>query len=1081
MTEEAFVPPSIGFAYKELLSNMFISNVRNRLRQLNQPTDNDCKRWFWELLQNAKDSIAHDPTKKSVSINVKITDNTFTFSHNGSPFTAKAMLGLLYKYSEGKQNDTQSTGRFGTGFLTTHTISKIVSITGDVYGDEEKSIVNGFTVTLYRDGYEDYELLEGIKKMENSLKYLKEPFGLTTYVYQIQNQTGNEALQKGVSNIWENVAQTLVFCKEVSDITIDYKGKITKITRDLVVKEGIMEVHTLVFNEDGDIRKRYFLLGNYEEYNEGLTKRFGVERTLRIQYAIEFDNEKNILKNKFTSLYCVFPLVGSEAIQIPFILNSPDFQPDAERETIYLNGNETNAATGKISDTGINRMVLLKCVDLYKDLLNHLIQYGYTNLYIVGAGLNSKPSGKFFDENWYSLYFINSMKEVMGSLPFVETPFGLKTLYKNGEPTMFFPYINGTKEQKHSFYSIVAMLYPTKVCNEECLQPWLDNIWEGCGVLTIQKLLKNISQYSSLSEMEKHFKSTDFKTALSNLIDLTFETDKELLNRYPIIPNKNESFKRLDYSGFVSVVHVDDILNTILDKITGKWNECCIHGCVKNERLTTSLDTGRICEIINSEVLKLRESKSKDIAGDEEFLKRVALLITCCVDNQTKFNEEFIHKRNFLYQNVFDWFDEIIPDKKLIKNSFSKRLWDNLDQILIGILLRKIEKTEEIRKIPVTIKQFNDLLSYLYKNSTAIIWNRYAVIADQNGIFQKPEGMYIDDGIPCCLKNSHIINLGLDFKRILCDKKIKLPLPVLSLDDGCKKFAASNPTNVYWENLLYLFSLIPQEQVIHDRQKLYYDLSKCYLNNTNPEVSLDVSTDILWKKYSLCLVKQIVKKHNSFNNLSNYKSYLHLDDDAFRMIEMYWTCYNLHHQNLDCPLKLPNQYGTFKDSRELSFDQDNAQNVIEVQSNLCSLSMNRYYERYIMCTSYSDYKDKLLFNGIRNINNELNIVTLQKICNTIDDMIEAFYTKNRKELFDNSRFKDVMTDLFATGYIPSSQYFPKLSQETLLNDIEYSVMFSSEFKKSFFKLSNLLKKKGMTADELINLVERYNVKKDEVQ
>ena len=29
----------------------------NRLRELENPSDNDCKRWIWELIQNAKDSI----------------------------------------------------------------------------------------------------------------------------------------------------------------------------------------------------------------------------------------------------------------------------------------------------------------------------------------------------------------------------------------------------------------------------------------------------------------------------------------------------------------------------------------------------------------------------------------------------------------------------------------------------------------------------------------------------------------------------------------------------------------------------------------------------------------------------------------------------------------------------------------------------------------------------------------------------------------------------------------------------------------------------------------------------------------
>ncbi|WP_430937360.1 hypothetical protein [Saccharicrinis sp. 156] len=46
-------PDTVNEAFDDLLSEMYLSNVQNRLRQLNEPTNNDCKRWVWELIQNA--------------------------------------------------------------------------------------------------------------------------------------------------------------------------------------------------------------------------------------------------------------------------------------------------------------------------------------------------------------------------------------------------------------------------------------------------------------------------------------------------------------------------------------------------------------------------------------------------------------------------------------------------------------------------------------------------------------------------------------------------------------------------------------------------------------------------------------------------------------------------------------------------------------------------------------------------------------------------------------------------------------------------------------------------------------------
>ena len=191
-----------------LLNDMYLSNVKKRLRALNQPTENDRKRWVWELIQNAKDSISKDPNRSSVDVEIEIKDNIVKFIHNGAPFTYKARLGLLYKYSKDK-GGAGSTGRFGTGFLTTHCLSKIVTIEGDVM---DKNSARGFSVTMYRNGQSDEELLSGIKKMKDSEKWYQDTFGRTTFTYVIQTENpGRDSLVKGLKNFYANIAQTLLF------------------------------------------------------------------------------------------------------------------------------------------------------------------------------------------------------------------------------------------------------------------------------------------------------------------------------------------------------------------------------------------------------------------------------------------------------------------------------------------------------------------------------------------------------------------------------------------------------------------------------------------------------------------------------------------------------------------------------------------------------------------------------------------------------------------------------------------------------------------------------------------------------
>ena len=224
-------PQSVSCALDELLNSMYISNVQNRLRQLNEPTENDCKRWVWELIQNAKDSISQDKNRASVDIKLVIRDKEVKFSHNGSPFTAKAQLGLLYKYSEGKVNNSESTGRFGTGFLTTHSLSKIVSVEGDVYTDNINNPLCGFSATMFRDGLDEPELLDGVNKMKESMIYTKEINNWTTYTYHLKTPQNENALQLGLENFISNIAQTMLFCKELNSVELDNNNTITKIIR----------------------------------------------------------------------------------------------------------------------------------------------------------------------------------------------------------------------------------------------------------------------------------------------------------------------------------------------------------------------------------------------------------------------------------------------------------------------------------------------------------------------------------------------------------------------------------------------------------------------------------------------------------------------------------------------------------------------------------------------------------------------------------------------------------------------------------------------------------------------------------
>ena len=74
-------PQEINEDEKEILIEYYVQKVSGRLRQLVSPNERDKKRWIWELLQNAKDSVSHSENPK-VDILLEIHSDKIIFRHN---------------------------------------------------------------------------------------------------------------------------------------------------------------------------------------------------------------------------------------------------------------------------------------------------------------------------------------------------------------------------------------------------------------------------------------------------------------------------------------------------------------------------------------------------------------------------------------------------------------------------------------------------------------------------------------------------------------------------------------------------------------------------------------------------------------------------------------------------------------------------------------------------------------------------------------------------------------------------------------------------------------------------------------
>lgn len=538
-------PQEINEDKEEILIDYYIQKVSERLRQLISPNERDKKRWIWELLQNAKDSVANFSNRK-VDVIIELQKDRVVFSHNGSPFTPKALNSLIWQKSGEKRGHVESTGRFGTGFLTTHTLSQKVQVKSGLI----ESSGNEWTVelTLFREGERDEELKEGIQKTLNSCVWVKKKCEITSYSYFLKSETNKESAESGLKSLRKNVFYNLAFTPEINSITLNEGGQkdIFERAGDSKFENG-MELIPFYETINGKKKKITIVLAKSESPNEPLTKKFQNTRTLRVSAAICYDVEANTIipidaENPF--LFCLFPLIGTEKFFFPVIVNSPDFEPTTERDGIMLIGEEINKETGLITNAGVNRMILTTSVDLFSDLL----KFASTNKLLNAHFLAKSDVPKEIDKEWFQENIQRKLRKEILETKLVIPAVGKEWLMPC---ETIFPV--HTKNKFKTFWELCKNLIGTKIPTESNAEVWQSivnsdkNDWNG---ITLKFELIDLLQKIHVEEKLENFKVKYFSNSLTDTFDylkkvilFTETEDKDLLldekNPQNIYPDQN--------------------------------------------------------------------------------------------------------------------------------------------------------------------------------------------------------------------------------------------------------------------------------------------------------------------------------------------------------------------------------------------------------------------------------------------------------------------------------------------------------------------------------------------------------------
>ncbi|WP_036695732.1 sacsin N-terminal ATP-binding-like domain-containing protein [Paenibacillus taiwanensis] len=202
------------------------------------------RRWVWELIQNASDCTPND---KKTNINISINNESkLEFSHNGVPFTYENLVDLITQISSKEGDVEEKTGKFGTGFISTHLLSEKVTISGVL--KKSSNMYMDLNLLIDRSGTSYTEIRDNIKDTLSSLVKMKQNNNnehntmmqnrwKTSFSYDSSNSIETrEAITGGLTDLNKSAPFVLAINNSISSIM--YNGIEFTVDSEIKVTEG---------------------------------------------------------------------------------------------------------------------------------------------------------------------------------------------------------------------------------------------------------------------------------------------------------------------------------------------------------------------------------------------------------------------------------------------------------------------------------------------------------------------------------------------------------------------------------------------------------------------------------------------------------------------------------------------------------------------------------------------------------------------------------------------------------------------------------------------------------------------------
>ncbi|KGO80768.1 hypothetical protein Q763_09530 [Flavobacterium beibuense F44-8] len=516
----------------------------NDLRSKAQDSVTAPRRWIWELIQNAKD-VHYD---NGVNIRIDFEDDDLLskviFRHNGKPFTADNIRFLIEQIStKDRAKDTdgkrKNTGRFGTGFLTTHLLSEVVTVNG--VAKEPELPYRKFTLTLDRSGYELEEITTAVQKAKDSVANLDEiePYKSynkdnlnTSFSYSLPDKLSIQIANAGFEDLQKCLPFALLFVNEIEAVEVFHLNHLYYTNKNKA-EETSLEYRS-VFIQKGDKDTTEEL--TYVKLTKGFTN---------IVVPINTNGgEIEILPiNKDTpKLFCDFPLIGTEIFPFPVIVNNPNFNPTDPRDGVFLNSTEQRS-NPLVQE---NKKIVDEAIELYFILLDFAIENKWKNLHLLAEITPLKQSPYWINESWFNDSVLKPLRSKILRSKIVNTADGNLTaiLGDDDKAYIWFPYSN-RKEIREKMWGLAKEWFPHQLPAKDQVELWYRLAWNECAKLTLDQFSAFVEYKKKVSDLEKVLANRSGIEWLNDFYLLLKLDEKEfhsIMENRVLIPDQNGDF-----------------------------------------------------------------------------------------------------------------------------------------------------------------------------------------------------------------------------------------------------------------------------------------------------------------------------------------------------------------------------------------------------------------------------------------------------------------------------------------------------------------------------------------------------------